>query len=346
MTAGVAVHGPGGSSVDGVDRDVWVRWLLDVAPGYRWGGRQGIDLVRPGLEARVLVGAYERAVTHPGERILVECHDGAPAAATIRRDKPMETESFGVRTAALTQVVSPPELPERPEVVRRLLQRACREAVEEGVGLLILRVEADDVQTLAVAQDVGFRVCESTTTWLVDAAAGPAPTDLPGGVTVEVHEGDVAGVLTDDEVERLASTTARWQLNHFRADPRLGDEAVDRFYEQWVHNIASGRWSDCIFVARREGRLVGLASELTDRELYDLTGTAVRVMEWLVTVERGQGNGRHILAAAANHSFPGGTWHWWETQARNTPTIRRIEQTGVAVPVRSCYTLHAWPTGG
>src|SRR5690606_41978870 len=99
-------------------------------------------------------------------------------------------------------------------------------------------------------------------------------------------------------------------------------------------------------VAGRGCGLRGRGSGLTDRGVCDLTGPAVRVREWFVTVGRGRGNGRHLLAAAATHSFPGGTWHWWETQARNTPTIRRIEQTGVAVPVRSCYTLHAWPTGG
>ena len=337
------MHGLGDSVVDGVERDALIRWLLPLAATYRWGGRQGVDMIRPGLEGRVLVGAYESALTHPAERIFVERLDGVPAAATILRPKPMESECFGVATAALTPVVSAPEQDDRSTVVRRLLSRVSDEAAADGVRLLILRVDADDVGTLAAAQDVGYRVCESTTTWLGNTDAGPTPLDLPPGVRAEVHEGDFAGALSDEEVERLASLTAAWQLNHFRADPHLSDEAVERFYGRWVHNIASGQWSDCIVTVRHEGRLLGLASELTDRELLDLTGTAVRVMEWLLTIERGHGTGKHLMAAAANHSFPGGTWHWWETQARNTPTMRRVEQTGVAIPVRSAYTLHAWP---
>lgn len=340
------MHLCGDSPVDGVDVEQLIGWILSLAPTYRWGGRRGIDRVRHGLEARALVGAYELALTAPGSRVFVESLDGAPAAATILEPKPMESDCFGVATAALSNVVCAPGQPERPVIVRRLLERARRDAERHGVELLILRVDSDDIETLAAAQQVGFAVCEATATWLADSDSTAHPLDLPPGFQAEVHEGTVAGVLSEQEVERLTAVTSRWDQNHFRADPRLPSDAVDRFYGEWVRNIASGSWSDCIFIVRSEGRLVGLASELTDRRLLDLTGAAVRAMEWLVVTEPGLAVGRALMRMAARHHFPGGRFHSWETQVRNLATIRRIEQTGIAVPVRSGYTLHAWPDGG
>lgn len=338
------MHGYGESPVDGVDVEQLIGWILSVAPSYRWGGRQGIDRIRPGLEARALVGTYELALGDPGARIFVERSGDEPVAATVLTPKPMETECFELVTAALSHVVCAQDVEDRPDVVRRMLDRVRTAAADEGIELLILRVDADDVETLWAAQSAGFTVCEATTTWLADSHADAAPVEQPPGLVVETYEGEVSDALTPEEVSTLAAATSRWELNHFRADPLLPRTAVDRFYERWIHNIASGAWSDCLFVARYDGRVVGVESEYTDRQLLDLTGTDVRAGEWIVVLEHGLGAGRALMSAAGRHRHPGGRFHSWETQVRNTATIRCIEQSGVARPIRSAYTLHAWPT--
>jgi hypothetical protein len=318
-------------------------WVDTVAPSYRWGGRQGLDIVEPGVEALVLSGSYRRAAADPVARIVTEPSSGEPQAATILRPKPMESATLGVATAAASHVVSPVGTADRFGVVRRLLRAARHVAAEDGVELLILRVDSDDVDTLAAAQCEGFAVHEATTTWLADSGTDAAQAPLPPGLRVEIHEGDVTAALSPEEIEQLAEATARWDLNHFHADPLIPRAAVDRFYRQWVHNIASGEWSDCLFVARLDGRVVGVESEVSDGELRDLTGVDVRAGEWIVVLERGVGAGAALMSAAGHHRFPSGRYHSWETQIRNAPTIRCIEQTGVARPIRSAYTLHAWP---
>jgi hypothetical protein len=333
---------PTGTATTANDDDL-VQWVASVAPGYRWGGRQGLDRVEKGLEERALVASYRRASSSPATLVVAEFTAAGPAATTMLSDKPMETETFGLATAALSPVVAPEGLPDRLEVVRALLSGARDAAADRGVELLTLRVDADDVITLAAAQESGFGVHEATTTWLADSHAGDTAPTRRGRLRVEVHERDVCGALSAAEVEQLAEVTAAWELNHFHADPRLPRHAVDRFYRQWVHNIAAGRWSDCLFVARLDGRIIGVESEVSDRDLLELTGLDVRVGEWIVVLERGVGAGAALMAAAGHHRYPGGRYHSWETQVRNTPTIRCIEQTGVARPIRSAYTLHCWP---
>ena len=333
----------GSDSVDGVDPEQLHRWILRTAPGYHWTGWQGLDLIRPSLESRILAGAWEQAVLDPATEVLVDHDRGTPVAGTFVRPKPMETEHFGVRTEAVANVVAAAGLDSRRSRVSRLLRRTVAEARDRGTDLLVLRVSADDVETLSAAQREGFVVMESTTTWLADSTLAAGPASLPPGVEVEIHEGDVATALSPEEIDRLVEHTARWGLNHFRADPELDDASIDRFYAEWIPNIAAGEFSDCLFVARSGGRLLGVHSEISDRTLLDLTGTDLRVCEWVVVLEPGHGAGKALVSTAGRQRFPGGTHHSWETQARNLQTIRCIEQTGVARPVRSAYTLHAWP---
>jgi hypothetical protein len=323
--------------------DEVAQWISTVAPKYRWSGRQGLNRVDEGIEERALIASYRRAFSSPDTVVVVELTDDGPAAATTMTDKPMESEAFGSATAALSHVIAAEDLPDRLRIVTELLTRARDIAGGRGVELLILRVDADDVCTLAAAQRAGFTVHESTMTWLADSHGGGSAPPPRGRLEVEVHEGDVSSALSAGEIEQLAEVTAVWELNHFHADPRLARSAVKRFYRQWVHNIAAGEWSDCLFIARLDGRIVGVESEVSDRELRELTGVDVRVGEWIVVLERGLGAGAALMTAAGHHRHPSGRYHSWETQIRNTPTIRCIEQTGVARPIRSAYTLHCWP---
>lgn len=332
-----------GRIVNGVAEERLVRWIIGLAPRYHWTGWQGLDHIESGIECRALVGTYEQAIQTPDTTVILEHQTGAPIAGTILTPKPMETEHFGIGTASLAHVVAEPELDDRGAIVEHLLKRAKGEARRRGVELLILRVVADDVGTLAAAQRSGFRVVEGTLNFLADSPAGRPPMPENEDILVEVFEGDVRDALTDAEVEALTTATSGWKLSRFRADPLLPREVVDQYYSAWVPNMVSGRWSDCLFVARRGSDLVGIYSEVTDQNLLSLTGLALRVTSWMVVLREGQGVGQALMAANCHHRFPGGRFHEVETQMQNYPVVRCIERTGVARLTRSSYTLHAWP---
>ena len=322
--------------------DAVLDWVRAAAVGYPFGPRRGLDLVRPGTEAAVTTATFER--DELGARALFTVGGaGGIAAATALAPKPMETEHFEIQTAALANVLCPPEQPDRLAWIRRLLREAVQAAGDHGVELLILRIDVDDVDALAAAQDAGFLVHETTMTWLLDSTrAAEVPPHRPT-VTCDVVEGDVTGVLDAALVDRFARHTARWDLSHLRADPRLPPEAVMRFYAAMVANIVAGDWCDRMYVARHEGRIIGIASEVTDRLVLDASGTDVRNAEWFVVMEEGLGGGQAMATTAARNPHPGGTVHSWETQARNLATIRCTENTRISRAVRASYTLHAWP---
>ena len=282
--------GPENGRSPGIDPPGVVAWVEHLARAYPFTGVRGIDRTRPGLEAEALILAFPRPwpVTGPSS-------SSRKATARQRRRSSSRNRwkrsSWGSPPGGPVDRGVPDRAPGRIDIVRRLLQRALSDASRQGARLVIFRVDADDVETLVAAQSAGLTVQEATITFLADAGADAPSVPLPLGLSVEVHEGDVRGVLGTEDVDLLSGATSAWELNHFRADPRLTAEAVQQFYKAWVHNIASGDWSDCLFVARRNGRVVGIMSELTDRQLLARAGTALRVCEWVVVAEAGSGAG-------------------------------------------------------
>lgn len=321
-------------------------WVGEVAATFPWGPWRGLDRVAPGAQAAVLVGAVADAEADAAAQVVARRHGGAMVGVTTLEPKPMETELLGVRTAALSTCLTDVARPDRRVLVESLLEDALSAAADGGVDLLVHRIDSEDVDALAAAQALGFRVCEATASWLVDADAPETRLPLPEGTVLTTYEGpEVPGALRPVEVAALSARTAAWDQNHFRADPRLDDAAVDRFYGAWIGNIASGAFSDFVAVLRRGDDILGIQSERTDRTLLAHTGLDVRVAEWLVVLAPGEGAGAVLMHAAGSHRRAEGRHHWWETQLRNLATIRSFEATGRARPVRSAYTLHAWPRG-
>jgi hypothetical protein len=325
-------------SADGTLEELLLRWIVELAPRYRWTGRAGLDGFLPSIERRSMLGEFEQGLRDPSAQLLLERGGGTEIATTFLRPQPMETEHFDLPVSSLSYVICDPETPDRRRVVQRLLERATATAADAETELVVLRVSSGDVDTLAAAQCAGFRVVETTVTYLGEAQS--EPVRLPDGVTVDVHEGPAGDVLTSSEVDELAAETAVWELSRFRADPNLSNEVVDRYYRAWVPNIASGQFSDCLYVARHRGELAGVYAENTDQGLLDLTGTALRVGAWMIVLRPRLGVGRSLMRTSAAHRFPGGRFHENETQLHNVAAIRCFDHMKI---VRSGYTLHAWP---
>lgn len=322
-----------------------LEWVTQVAATFPFGPWRGLDRVLPGTEGPATVGVVADAAADP-DALVVSIGADDPIAVTTLSPKPMETELLEVATGAVSGCITDVARGDRLQACTRLLAATMDAAADRGIDLLVHRVDAGDVEGLAAAQAAGFRVCEATATWLADADAPPNPIPLPEGMSLSVHETEVAGALSAAEVEALAARTAAWDQSHLRADPLLDDRVVDQFYGAWIHNIASGRWCDFLAVVRHGDEPVGIQSERTDRSLLAHTGVDLRLAEWLVVLEPGASVGRVLMHAAGSHRRPGARYHWWETQLRNLATIRSFEATGRAVPIRTSFTLHAWPRRG
>lgn len=325
-------------TIDGLPRETVLRFVIRTAHEYPWSAWQGLDRVQAGLPSRALLATYEYAAARQDGGVRVARAGGRPYASAIVARKPMESEAFGLDVAEASHLMSPPEEPGRRDAVAELLGRLRDEERSAGTRLLVLRLHSADVDALAIAQAEGFRVVETTVTYLGDVER-PAPVDDRHGLTVETFDGDPSAALSASEVDGLADATSGWRLSRFRADPHLDPEAVDRYYRSWVPNIAGGRWSDCLYVARASGELAGIYAENTDRRLLDLTGVTLREGSWLVVLTEGLGVGRALMRTSSAHRFPGGRFHQNETQAHNVATVRCLDHMTY---LRSGYTLHAW----
>lgn len=317
-------------------------WATEATLGQPFPAYVGLDRIQANLAADTTTGIIRCALEDPTAAVVIGSGPSGIEALTCLLDKPMETEHFGLSVAALPGVIAQGSRAGRSTAIGDLLRRSRALAREREIEMLVLRVDSGDVEALDAAQRSGFSVHEATITWLADsrlASEAPAGDDI----SVTVYDADRTGAVEPEVVEALADTTSQWVLSHYGADPRLPCDGVSAFYRAWIANIVDGHWSDRLIVARSEGRVVGLYSEVSDPNVLRHHGVDLRCGEWVVVLQAGTGAGRALMAAAGRHPHPGGPFRTWETQARNLPTIRCIEQTGVARPIRSTYTLHAWP---
>ena len=317
-----------------------VAWSERIATHDRWGARRGLDRIAPGAESAVTAGIVRAADAASDEQVIFE-RAGDDGAVTTLHVKPMETACLGVRTGGLTNVLAPAHLPQRAQVVRRLLDHAKERARAIDLDLVVLRVDADDVDTLLAAQGAGFLVCEATVTWLIDRRQPARPYDGP--MTFERHTGPPRDVLRQEDLDRLAELATSWELGHLFADARIPRSGTEAFYRTMIDNVAAGRWCDVLHVARLDGRLAAIVVEVRDAMAAQHAGIDLYSTEWFAALEPGHGVGHALVATMPSTPLPRGHHRTWETQVRNLSTIRCIEQTHLVRPVRSSYTLHLWP---
>lgn len=326
---------PGAAGADEV-----VEWSRSAAGGDPWAGLRGLDLVQPGIEAATTTGLVLDRLADPADEVLTWSRKGEIAALTTLWVKQMETEHFGIVTGGLSNVLSPPSTPDRHQAVEHLLRYGADVADSRGIELLVLRVDADDVDTLVAAQDVGFTVYETTTTWLLDAHQGRDDADATLDITC--HTGPVKDLLPPGFVDGLADAAARWGLGHLCVDRRIPEEGVRSFYRAMIDNVVSGRWGDYLYLARSGGTVAALSAELSDPQVRRHSGANVLNTEWWAVLEPGSGVGKAMTHQVSRITDRDARYRSWETQVRNFPTTRCIVHTGIARPIRSAYTLHRW----
>ena len=286
-----------------------VAWSERIATHDRWGARRGLDRIAPGAESAVTAGIVRAADAASDEQVIFE--------------RAGDDTAYGVLTGDA------------------LLDHAKERARAIDLDLVVLRVDADDVDTLLAAQGAGFLVCEATVTWLIDRRQPARPYDGP--MTFERHTGPPRDVLRQEDLDRLAELATSWEIGHLFADARIPRSGTEAFYRTMIDNVAAGRWCDVLHVARLDGRLAAIVVEVRDAMAAQHAGIDLYSTEWFAALEPGHGVGHALVATMPSTPLPQGHHRTWETQVRNLSTIRCIEQTHLVRPVRSSYTLHLWP---
>lgn len=211
-------------------------------------------------------------------------------------------------------------------VADRLNPREARQIAawcdRSDVDCAFLLAGADDGDTAAVAESVGFRPVDTRVT-LLRPAQSPQVDGKPSPARIRsVDEGDRERIA---ELARDAHTDTR-----FFFDARFPRERAADLYERWVCRgiDEEGRH---LLVAEENGEILGYLMIVDDPPSIDLIAVAEEA--------RGQGVGTSLVSAAIKH-FPGAPLQV-VTQARNVPALRLYEAGGFRTTTTEVW-YHRW----
>ena len=157
----------------------------------------------------------------------------------------LESDRFGVSFARLTDPVHDREAAEA------LLQ----EADGQGTDVISARVDADDLPTVRMLEDGGFRIMDTLVYYQRDL---PAPDLAMTGP--EIIPGSAEHVPA---CAQIAARAFSGYLGHYHADPRLDAEAADLAYVDWTSRLltesADGQIALCAVIdGQVSGFLIGV----------------------------------------------------------------------------------------
>jgi len=256
------------------------------------------------------------------------------------------SDHFGVPFHEVGPLLTPVGDADRATTVRRLLDGLCEAVTGPEPGVMMLRLESDDLAGLLGAEEAGFRLRETTLTYVndLDRASRNPPTELRDAV--RLHRFGVDEPLPESTFEGIRGQASQVTQDHYHADPRLPDERCDALYERVLDRGLRGEGSDCIVMRiGDDGRLQGFGtwrhwSEL-DRYGVSMAGSAFGFR----APGASAGLQYEVAAFVCNESITGNRLLEWSTQATNYAMVNMMSRRPSIRLCRSSYVLHRWTAG-
>jgi hypothetical protein len=248
---------------------------------------------------------------------------------------------LGVPVHDVGPVVTAPEAgPERTSVAERLLV-AGREAVAGDVaGLLLLRLEADDHEGLLAAEAAGFRLRETTLTFVNDLERrdrNPPPPDQD----IRLHRFAVDGPLTDEAYAELRRQQFQLSDDHYHADPRLPNELCDAIYDRVFERTLRGGGADALVMRFVDGQFASMGTwlHLDHLEQY---GVSIAGSPFGFRAQDAPPGNLGVTSFVCNESITGNRLLEWTTQATNFAIVNMVIRLPSLRLCRTSYMLHCW----
>jgi hypothetical protein len=261
---------------------------------------------------------------------------GDDEAAAIVTGRPLAWDSafFGVSMARIDHVIR------GIYGDRSALVDAVAEALERfrraGVQHVSLKVDVADHDTIAVAEDAGFRLMDAIVTYISHPRRRPPRAVKQVGAIRPFDRSDTEQVL-DVTREAYGGYKGRFQL-----DPHLPVQKSNEFYVEWARNCCSGVMADRIFVAEdAAGQLIGWASVKRAEPVSSVAGSPISVGSLGACRPDSAGAYAGLICAAAVENHAAGVLTEAMTQNSNFAMVRVLEAVG-ALYARAEYTFHAW----
>jgi dTDP-4-amino-4,6-dideoxy-D-galactose acyltransferase len=155
-----------------------------------------------------------------------------------------------------------------------------RWARAQGVDCLYFLARPDEAETLAVAQQAGFRLVDVRVELAQPSAdAEPAPR-------IRAHE------PADLDTLRTIARTSH-EITRFYADPQFPKERCDDLYDTWITRSCEG-WADAVLVAELDARAAGYVT----CDIDHVSGQGSIGLIAVSAAARGNGLGRDLVNGA------------------------------------------------
>lgn len=294
----------------------------------------GFDVANQELEDRV-VTELGTAGAH-----LVAERDGEVVGAVTCSEVVDLSTHFSVPVFEIGAVLGGESTEVRAEVSGALLDGLRERVADAGTAMVMLRVETDDAACLGAAEDVGFRVMETSLTWVNDLERRHLNEPVSGGHVVEVIE--LRGGDTAKLAPLAVGADSVMRLDHYHVDPRLPDDLCDSLYRRRFERAMAGVLADVAVVSYQDGEVAGAGfwRRWTELERYGIemagAGYGFRVPGMA------PGTTEAFTSLVCNEPICGNRFLEWTTQATNFPQVNMTARQRSIRLVRSSHVLHLW----
>ncbi|MEW5869941.1 MAG: GNAT family N-acetyltransferase [Chloroflexota bacterium] len=203
-------------------------------------------------------------------------------------------------------------------------------------GLYFLAV-ADDIHTIRLAEDHGFRLVEVRLNMersLKDWDPLTRPKAAEDVLIRDIRPEDLP------ILQEIAATS--YVDSRFYFDPHFSEDKWQAYYATWIKKSCQGAaagGADIALAAEKDGQVVGYITGLIDKNdptqgQYELTGVRISA--------RKSGVGQELFRSGLDRYVQHGVQRvWLATQGRNVPTQRMVQRNGFIT--RSCQLYyHKW----
>lgn len=236
-----------------------------------------------------------------------------------------DTAILGVPNMSLDHILFPRGT--ALESVCEMLKSACGRWRDEGNRFIVHKTSPSHLGILTALGRAGFDMLCVHLDYLANAEkAASLTTPL---------EGYEFGVARPDEEEAVATLTSNNYalMDRFNIDPLVPRDRVPRLYREWGRNAFHG-YSDVVWVARHEGRVVGISFWSFRKRVFEFTGVDCALNQ-LGAVDASQWNKglfRRITGTVLGHlREQGARWGTISTNVLNHSLQRSVQALGCTI---------------
>lgn len=189
---------------------------------------------------------------------IIAEHHGAPGGFALCVPLPWESKRLGRSMWATRFLAIDPESADAELVARSLLASLSDRLLGRGAEFLLCKPGTTETVLMHALESGGFRLMDTLIDFLYDCETakrwGEAELAAPAGFALRL--------ATAADVEPLVETARAAFAGHFgrfHADPRIGEAAATRIYEEWIRSCANG-WADWVYVLAQGDRVAGYSA--------------------------------------------------------------------------------------